>query len=424
GTRQNMRLYSERTYAADTGRLVRIHALVTDPSQQSEFTAEAEGERFLMHSVVGQNRKQKDFPLPEETVWDGLRQSLWVFARPEVGSTREFRLFEPLYERELTGTSQVTALEERLIDGAPTRIYTIRNRIDAMEMDSVARVTASGQVLEESLSGSMTLKLEPEAVARDVSQQYDVIMANAARVDRPITNPRNRPCLGLILTGPLSEGVLFNNQHQRITRMSENRYDFRGRLVDLKEYAPPNLPLEKVPPEVSPWLQPSTFIQSDHPAIREKARELRGEERNNSLAVVRNICRWVHENMRTTYSARMSNALEVLEHLEGDCTEHSVLMTALARAAGIPARENAGLVYIPGKDAGFYFHQWLEVWIGEWLAVDPTFNQIPADATHIKLAEGDLFQQSKIIPLIGRIEVSVTEEADCKNMFSEYISPE
>lgn len=418
GVKQDMRLFTERAYTMSSGRLSRIHASITDPSQKSEFFAEVSGDALHVVSIIGNNRKEKQLPLPAETVWDSLRQSLWVLSAPEIGSVREFRIFEPLYERELSGQAQITAIEERLLGGVPTRIYTIRNRIDVVEMDSTARVTADGLILEETLSGNMTLRLEPEAMAKDVSYQHDVIMANAARVDRPIENPRSRLCLALVLTGPLTEGVLFNDQRQRVRQVGENRFAFRGRIVNLNTIQPPALPLEKVPDDVSPWLQPSTFIQSDHPSIREKARALKGTEKN-SLSVARTICRWVYENMRTTYSARMSNALEVLEHMEGDCTEHSVLMTALARAAGIPARENAGLIYIPGRDAGFYFHQWVEVWVGEWVAMDPTFNQVPADATHIKLVEGDLLQQSKIIPLVGRIQVSVDSDADCKEAFGE-----
>ena len=42
--------------------------------------------------------------------------------------------------------------------------------------------------------------------------------------------------------------------------------------------------------------------------------------------------------------ARLSNSLDVLETLEGDCTEHSMLFIGLARALGLPAKEIAGLI--------------------------------------------------------------------------------
>ena len=86
----------------------------------------------------------------------------------------------------------------------------------------------------------------------------------------------------------------------------------------------------------------------------------------------------------------------------GDCNEHTALYVAMARAAGIPARIAVGLVYVHGA---FYYHAWPEVYLrrgrggGLWLPVDPTFNQFPADATHLRLARGGLDRQAAILPL-------------------------
>ena len=140
------------------------------------------------------------------------------------------------------------------------------------------------------------------------------------------------------------------------------------------------------------------------PKLIAKAKEIVGDE-TDSLAASTKLSKWVHENMHSTFSARLTNAIEVLEHLEGDCTEHSILFIGLARAAGLPAREVAGVVYVEGVKPGFYFHQWAKVWVGKWIDVDPTFDQPLVDATHIKLAEGDLFQQARIIPIIGQLEI-------------------
>ena len=111
------------------------------------------------------------------------------------------------------------------------------------------------------------------------------------------------------------------------------------------------------------------------------------------------------------------NALEVLKQKQGACKEHTVLFTALARASGIPARMVAGLVY---SDAylikGFYYHSWAEVWLadkngenGKWVAVDPTFNQFPCDATHIRLKIGELKDMIPLMQVVGQIKIKVLE---------------
>ena len=66
------------------------------------------------------------------------------------------------------------------------------------------------------------------------------------------------------------------------------------------------------------------------------------------------------------------------------------------------------------NDAGgaFYYHQWAEVFVGGWVAVDPTFDQAVADATHIKLVQGDLFEQTKIVSAIQKLGIAILEFDD------------
>ncbi len=79
-------------------------------------------------------------------------------------------------------------------------------------------------------------------------------------------------------------------------------------------------------------------------------------------------------------------AIATLESKSGDCTEHSVLMSALLRAQGIPTRIVDGVI-VDGGNAGY--HEWVEVNLGKgFVAVDPTFDAWPAGPERLKLAEG------------------------------------
>ena len=106
-------------------------------------------------------------------------------------------------------------------------------------------------------------------------------------------------------------------------------------------------------------------------------------------------------------SADLPDALAVLREKKGDCKAHSVLLVALARAAGLPARPVSGLVET--GDGRFYYHQWAEIYAGRWLPVDPVFNQVPADATHIKLNEGGLLNQIRLANIIGSLKIDVLD---------------
>ena len=135
------------------------------------------------------------------------------------------------------------------------------------------------------------------------------------------------------------------------------------------------------------FLASSAYIQANHPDIQAKADEIL-ENEVNSWRAAEKLCRWVYASINDKkMSGGFASSLTVLQSLSGDCTEHTVLFIALARAAGIPARICSGIVF--AKDA-FYYHFWPEVYVGKWVQMDPTLDQVIADANHIQLGGGTL----------------------------------
>jgi transglutaminase-like putative cysteine protease len=119
--------------------------------------------------------------------------------------------------------------------------------------------------------------------------------------------------------------------------------------------------------------------------------------------------RLVYGRLKKAYGVSHDRASEVLRAGQGDCTEHSLLFLALARAAGIPCRGVHGLVYARYDDQvpALYWHAWVEVKSGnEWIALDPTFGQPVADPTHVALGRGT---QVDTIGLIGGLQVVSAE---------------
>jgi transglutaminase-like putative cysteine protease len=123
-------------------------------------------------------------------------------------------------------------------------------------------------------------------------------------------------------------------------------------------------------------------------------------------AIAEKLNTWVHDSLKKEVVFSIPNALEILRTKRGDCNEHTQLYVALARAIGLPARVATGLAYLRGK---FYYHAWPEVWLNDWVAVDPTFGQFPADAAHLRFAVGGLAQQADLIRLIGNLKIDVLE---------------
>ena len=78
---------------------------------------------------------------------------------------------------------------------------------------------------------------------------------------------------------------------------------------------------------------------------------------------------------------------------------------AMARAAGIPAPVETGLVYLNGR---FYNHARNLLYLGEWVTADAVYNQLPADVTHIRFTSGSR-QQSDLMGVLGRVQIEVVD---------------
>ena len=159
-------------------------------------------------------------------------------------------------------------------------------------------------------------------------------------------------------------------------------------------------------PSLMPYIATGPFLMSDHAEIQAKSAEILSGVSGRVEAVER-INQWVFENLRKVPTVGVPNALEVLRVGQGDCNEHTALFVGLARAAKIPSRVAAGVVYSDrvSEEAAFFYHAWPEVYFEEagWVPLDPTFGQFPADATHIKVVDGGLDKQIAIMGVMGRL---------------------
>jgi len=151
------------------------------------------------------------------------------------------------------------------------------------------------------------------------------------------------------------------------------------------------------------WLAPAPLIQSDDPRVQAQARLIVGREQDPARAA-RRIAAWVRAHLERRSTTAVPSAVRVLDTRVGDANEHAVLFVALARAAGLPARTAAGLVPVDGR---FYYHAWAEVYLGDWVAVDPMLDEFPAGAAHVRFSIGGLARQAELVRLIGRIKLEV-----------------
>ncbi|MBU4185914.1 MAG: transglutaminase-like domain-containing protein [Proteobacteria bacterium] len=155
------------------------------------------------------------------------------------------------------------------------------------------------------------------------------------------------------------------------------------------------------------YFRPTPFVQSDHPEIKSKVNEI-VLPNDPPLTKAQKIMHWIYENIQKRPVLSVPNALETLRNRMGDCNEHSVLMAAMARAAGIPAQIETGLVYMKDR---FYYHAWNVIYLGDWVTVDALMGQMPADVTHIRFIRGEPDRQIDLIKVIGKVEIKILEQS-------------
>ncbi|MDA3053988.1 MULTISPECIES: transglutaminase-like domain-containing protein [unclassified Campylobacter] len=158
---------------------------------------------------------------------------------------------------------------------------------------------------------------------------------------------------------------------------------------------------EKLAPEIAKFLQPTTQIQIDG-VVKQKSDEIVGNIKGD-LEKARAIYTWVANTMERDNSVLgcgLGDVKQILSSgkLSGKCTDINSVFVALARAAGIPAREMFGIrvgasrfssqMGAAPKDDGFSHisggqHCRAEFYLKGygWIPVDP------ADVTKVRLGE-------------------------------------
>ena len=111
-------------------------------------------------------------------------------------------------------------------------------------------------------------------------------------------------------------------------------------------------------------------------------------------ATVDAISRFVRSRLEYTsgVTAVSSSALEALRGEAGVCQDYAHLSIALLRAAGVPARYVSGYLHTdkearPGDTVSGESHAWVEAWLGDWWAFDPT-NGVGVGERHAAVGRG------------------------------------
>lgn len=229
-----------------------------------------------------------------------------------------------------------------------------------------------------------------------------IIGFSLVKPDVPIEHPRKLRRLDVSLSGNPALTTVANDPRQQCRRS--------GDALSCEIFAAARWSAPKDPAALRQDLRDSLAVPSDDARIRKLAREI-ADEHTESTRQIDALMGWMHANIRKEAADAVS-ALDVLRTRSAECQGHAFLYAALARSLGIPTRVVNGVVY-SSQHGGFLYHAWNESWVGDgWVSVDTTLDQLPADATHIKLVYGE--SVADLVALagwVGKMRIRVRDQS-------------
>lgn len=150
--------------------------------------------------------------------------------------------------------------------------------------------------------------------------------------------------------------------------------------------------LEEIPKEIKEkYTIDGSKLDLANEFLKDLLKKIIGEEKN-PFWIAFKIHKYLHTNLSYERTGGWNKAPTVLKRGNGSCSEFTFSFIALARAAGLPARYEAGIV-VRGDDGSIddVFHRWAQVYIPPfgWIPVDPSKGK-PATSVDIVNSFGSL----------------------------------
>lgn len=367
----------------------------TSPFYRMDARGRSEGRRVSFTLLTGKEKIEDSILLAEPPILPVNRRGYLLRQDLAPGDKIRIAYFDPF---SLSGKDTVVEYmgqEKTLIRGRVSLLHHFVERFAGMRVNSW--LDDSGKVMKEESPAGFVFVAEPEFRATDIVGRGKDLLET---VSIPFSGD----------TAALTTGDVLR---LRLAVPEEGEFDLQGGrqewhdgVVTIRREM---LPDEKTLPCPGGQndLDATAYVQADHPRIISLAQRLT-EKMTDPLARVRVLVAWVYDNLDKRPVIGIPDAVTTLKMERGDCNEHAVLFAALARSVGIPTRIAAGVTFHEGA---FFYHAWNEVCLdGNWISLDSTKNQLPADLSHIRFVIGETREQIRIGGLLGNLRIEALPE--------------
>ena len=349
-------------------------------------TGSADGKTLSLTIEASGSQQKRTVPLAEPLYPSSAMTYLPVLRGLAIGRAARFTVFEGETQKLAEVEQEVIGWESSpLYEGPAFRLVT-----RMLGMETTTWIAADGRpLLDSAMNGVLISGLEDEAQARrylveaSLNKRESMVEFSLLRTG-PLQAPRAAQHMEIVLEG-VPAGFALPSEGGQVCRDSRCVID---RTAAFAQGDPAR------------YLKATLAAPSNFTEIVSLAKTATAGAESEEQKVAR-IIAWMDANIAKE-AVDSFTAVDVLREKRAECQGHAYLFAALARASGIPTRIVNGLVYSP-EHGGFLYHTWNEAWIAGrgWQPVDATFGQAHADATHLKLLEGE--QTGDLVPLVGLV---------------------
>jgi ribosomal protein L31E len=379
-------------------RLLEIVEDTDDGTNKTRTSAKRNEKGFNYVHLDGGLMRAKQVADIDYALADSLASEVWIRSGPKVDAKIRTQHLD-LKEWKLEGTNhKLKAVKTSLVNGVEVKFLEVESDDPNRQINYVSRYDTKGQTLSSNFA-IFEIRRETEEAAKNTEFSTDLFVMGMAKLDKNVGHTTKLTELVLEFDG-IEGDVLKNGPRQSIAPKE-------GSTARILKLGKKHGAADKVSADdIKKYLAETNSYAISDEKVQALAKKAIGDAKTDEEKVKR-IVNFVYKFIEPKMTARLPSIHELMEKKTGDCKCYALLTTTLCRAAGIPSREVAGLVYMGDDVKAFGGHAWNEVVLGGvWVPLDASLNQTELDAGHISFGD-DRVAANNMLKALGKLSFKV-----------------
>jgi hypothetical protein len=364
-------------------RLISYHEATQTDGLLSSVIGEKKGNRFKLEYKDNNEKNVREILLTNfnYSLYDVFVIDAWFKKKlPEVNDMIVSRTFDFQTLKYHLNESTIQEIVKSKVNGVDYIYYKVNSldKGEVVEEDFAAQflIDQEGVPIKFFTSG-MELRLESEIDAKKINQPSNIFVDAGLVIENSFPDNFYDKYAEMIIYEIIGDDSLISKKGHQEYKILDNGV----KLLTVGTHKNQDLFLNME----SATIDQRKYYLEDTPGYPHKSKiivdlskqALQGEK--DDMEKIYKLAKFVDDYIEDDYESNANSIFDIIERKRGDCSEHALLFTNLARAAGFPAREVGGWAYDGiGK---FMPHAWVEVAIKAnsnfyWLPVDPTWDSV------------------------------------------------